>query len=151
MIGLSLLVMVLLLVTLITIYTRLGIGIRSSSAAQKLCLHLPFSIYLGWISVAAIANTEAVLVKIKWDLFGINDLYWAIAMIIIATFLALVMLIRRSDIFYSLVILWAFTGIIIKRLTPITDVSLNIIMTLSVCMVIIALGMILRFRKWLKY
>ncbi|MGA2143014.1 MAG: hypothetical protein ABSG94_11425 [Brevinematales bacterium] len=151
MIELSLLVMVLLLATLITIYTRLGIGIRSSSTAQKLCLHLPFSIYLGWISVATIANAAAVLVKIRWDRFGINDLYWAIAMIIVAAILALAVLIRRNDIFYTLVILWAFTGIIIKHLTPFTDVSLNIIMTASVCMVIIALGMILRFRKWLKY
>jgi len=147
----SLLDIILLLSALIAIYMRLGIGLKPAPIGEKLCVHLPFSIYLGWISVAVIANAAVLLTKINWDRFGIDELYLAIALIIIAALLALVMITWRNDFFYSLVILWAFTGIIIKHSKHFTDVSQNIIMTAAVCIVIIALGMMSRFRKWLNY
>lgn len=51
-----------LLVTLIAIYLRLQIGQSNVPLTEKLCVHLPFSVYLGWITVAPIANVAAELI-----------------------------------------------------------------------------------------
>jgi len=45
--------------------------------------HLPFSIYLGWINVATIANATALLVHLNWSTFGPGNQFWAIAVIIV--------------------------------------------------------------------
>jgi len=60
----SLLFMMLLLISLLAIYLRLGIGEPRTvmSRREKLFFQLPFSVYLGWITVATIANVTAVLV-----------------------------------------------------------------------------------------
>src|SRR4030042_324851 len=67
---LSLILMLILLGTLIAIYLRLGIGQSNATKTEKYMVHLPFSVYLGWITIATIANTTALLVNIKWDRFG---------------------------------------------------------------------------------
>ncbi len=54
--GLSVILMFLLLVSLTSIYLRLGIGKSKVSKTEKLVVHLPFSVYLGWITIASIAN-----------------------------------------------------------------------------------------------
>ncbi|MFH1381718.1 MAG: tryptophan-rich sensory protein, partial [Chloroflexota bacterium] len=55
-VPLSVLIMLILLVTLIAIYLRLRIGRSDSSKTEKYLVHLPFSVYLGWITIATIAN-----------------------------------------------------------------------------------------------
>ena len=37
---------------------------------------MPFSIYLGWITVATVANVTDVLDYLKWDRFGIAPEIW---------------------------------------------------------------------------
>lgn len=111
----SLLVMVTLLVSLIYIYIRLGIGVRKVPARKKWMVHIPFSIYLGWITVATIANVTALLVDINWSGFNIPESIWAIIMIFIATFVGLQVFKDRKDNAYLLVLCWAFLGIFIKR------------------------------------
>ena len=53
---LSLVIMLGLLASLLVIYLRLQVGIRPVSTSEKWLVNIPFSIYLGWISVATIAN-----------------------------------------------------------------------------------------------
>ena len=50
-----------LLIVLLLKYVRLGIGIREVPRSEKLGVHLPVSVYLGWISLATIASTASVL------------------------------------------------------------------------------------------
>lgn len=115
MVWLSVGIMLLLLASLIIIYQNLGIGFRTVSTIEKWCVHAPFSIYLGWISIATVANITALLVHINWNGFGLPPNFWAAALIFVATFLALIMLYRKGDWLYNLVVLWAFAGIFIKR------------------------------------
>jgi ABC-type xylose transport system permease subunit len=61
-VPLSVVIMLILLATLITIYLRLRIGRSDSPNTEKYLVHLPFSIYLGWITIATIANFTALLV-----------------------------------------------------------------------------------------
>lgn len=112
---LSLPVIVLLLIGLILIYTRLGIGKTQVPLKEKLAIHTPFSVYLGWITIATIANVAVAAVSVNWDGFGINPETWAIIIIIIALLLTLTVLATRKDIAYGLVIIWALFGIISKQ------------------------------------
>jgi hypothetical protein len=112
---LSLVCMVILLLSLIGAYVRLKVGRSQAGGNEKYMVHLPFSIYLGWISIATIANITALLVYYKWQGFGLGELFWAIVMIAIGIVLGLVFLLYRKDIFYVLVIDWALLGILLKR------------------------------------
>lgn len=131
LIWLSMVLMILLLFALIKIYTRLGIGRRIVNHSERYFIHLPFSVYLGWISVATIANAAAFLVGISWDGFGISPQIWTSIMILCATTLATIILLTRKDLFFSLVILWAFFGIFIKRINTDLQQSLEIMLSLA--------------------
>lgn len=112
---LSLVFMVILLLALILVYNRLNVGTMIAASSEKYMVHLPMSIYLGWITVATIANVTALLVAYKWNRFGISEQFWAVVMIAIALALGLTTLFYRKDIFYALVVDWAILGILIKR------------------------------------
>ena len=71
-----------LLASLIAIYVRLGIGVTPVKTAEKWLVNVPFSIYLGWISVATIANASQFLDYVNWSGWGISDQGWAIIMIL---------------------------------------------------------------------
>jgi hypothetical protein len=107
--------MLILFVSLLLIYLRLDIGKSKVSIKEKLCINLPFSIYIGWITVATIANVTAVLVTNNFDGFGIDEPVWTMLVIAVAILLTVIVLIIRKDIAYSLVVVWALLGIFIKR------------------------------------
>ncbi len=113
--GLSVLVMLVLLGLLIASYLRLDVGRRRVSAAQKWCVDIPFSIYLGWITVATVANISDWLYSVHWDGFGIAAPAWAVIMLIFATLLGFLMAWTRRDAGYLFVLVWAFIGIAAKQ------------------------------------
>jgi hypothetical protein len=76
---------------------------------------VPFQIYLGWVSVATIANISTTLNYHKWGGWGISEQIWAVIMLIVATILAAAVSFMRRDIPYLLVFIWAFIGIGIKQ------------------------------------
>jgi hypothetical protein len=115
-VDISLLIMVMLLISLIMIYRVLGIGKSGAGKAERYLVHLPFSIYLGWISVATIANVTAALVDAGWGRWGMSEEFWTMAMLFAGTILAIIMAFMRRDIFYGLVIIWAYSGILIKHI-----------------------------------
>jgi hypothetical protein len=109
-------IMLLLLISLMLIYRRLEVGDIEISKRERYFVHLPFSIYLGWISVATIANITALLVAVGWPRWGLSEEFWTLTMMLVGTLLAVVMALGKRDIYYGLVIIWAYTGIIIKRI-----------------------------------
>ena len=115
-VELSVLAMFSLLACLIGIYLRLDVGRAEVSRDVERFVHLPFSIYLGWISVAPIANVSALLSKYGWDAFSLGEELWTAIMILVALLLTLVMIFQRGDTGYSLVIFWALGGILVKQM-----------------------------------
>ncbi len=113
--GLSVIVMLVLLGLLIASYLKLNVGKTPVSNAEKWFVDIPFSIYLGWISVATIANIADWLYFINWNGFGIAPQRWAVLMIMIAALLGLVMALSRRDSGYLLVLVWSFAGIAVKQ------------------------------------
>lgn len=113
--GFSVVLMFLLLASLIAIYLRLNIGKSTVTLREKLAVHVPFSVYLGWITIASIENVTVALVSAGWDGFGISQEAWAILMLIVAMLITLLVVATRKDVFYGLVVIWALVGIAVKQ------------------------------------
>ena len=143
MLPLSLVLMLALLGSLVAIYLRLHIGKSDSTLSERYLVHLPFSVYLGWITIATIANVTAVLVDINWNTFGLGEQFWAVAVIIVGIAIALSVLFTRKDIFYCLVVDWALLGILLKRLADTTPVKSVIIISI-IGMALVSVGIIAR-------
>ena len=104
-------VMLILLVSLIAIYLRLGTGRTQVGAAERWLVRVPFSIYLGWITVATIANATQLLYFLGWNGGFLSPELWTVIMLAVATAVAWLMAITRRDVAYLLVLIWAFVGI----------------------------------------
>jgi hypothetical protein len=130
----SVVIMFLLLATLITIYLRLDIGKSLVSRLEKLAVQTPFSVYLGWITIASIANVAITLVSANWNGFSIAQETWAILIIIVALLIALLVLATRRDLSYGLVITWALVGIAVKQ-----SGNQNIVMIAGISAILIAI------------
>ena len=113
--GLGVLVMLTLLGLLIASYLRLEVNRIPASRAEWWSLDLMFSIYLGWITVATVANITDWLYWIGWNGFGIHAQVWAVIMLAAASLLGLRMAITWRDVGYLSVLVWAFVGIGVKQ------------------------------------
>jgi hypothetical protein len=111
----TLIAMGVLLLSLVAIYLRLDIGRGEVSNAEKWAVHIPFSIYLGWITVATIANTTQLLYYLGWNGWGISAEIWAVIMLAAGVVISAIMSLTRADIAYSLVLVWAYIGIAIQH------------------------------------
>lgn len=148
---LSLVAMLVLLFSLIHIYIGLEIGKEAVDPATRTYVHLPFSLYLGWITVATIANITAVLVRLNWNGWGLSGVFWTVLVIIAGTIIALINIILRGDIAYNLVVIWAYLGIIIKRYSVDSQPIMAIIITAGLGIVLIASGLLFfRNRKTIR-
>jgi hypothetical protein len=141
---LSLGAMILLFASLLGIYLRLDIGNSKSTRQEFLFVHIPFSVYLGWISVATIANITALLVDINWQGFGVSPGIWTMLILAVVILLTCIMLFKRKDIAYSLVIIWALTGIALKRMEndPVFGIRQDISNTAIIGILIIFIAII---------
>jgi hypothetical protein len=85
------------------------------------CLFFPWSVYLGWICVATIANVSILLVYYGVNSWASGMAYlqattypcqgWSIVMQSVATLLGLTMLLTRLDVTYACVIIWSLIAI----------------------------------------
>lgn len=114
LIFLSQVMMLGILATLIMSYERLGIGSSEVPVAERWAVRLAFSIYLGWITVATVANTSVLLISWGFDGGAFAPL-WTVIAIVAALGIGLTVLARRGDSPYTLVLVWAFAGIAVKQ------------------------------------
>jgi hypothetical protein len=120
--GLSVLVMLGLLGLLIASYLRLNVNRASVTRLEYASVDVLFSIYLGWITVATVANITSWLYSVGWDGFGIAPQAWAVIMLGVASLLGLAMALTRRDAGYLAVLAWAFAGIAVKQVSAPTVV-----------------------------
>ncbi len=132
--SLSVVLMFLLLTTLILIYLRLRIGKSAVSLREKLAVHVPFSVYLGWITIASIANVAVTLVSVNWDSFGISPEAWALLIITVALLITIIVAATRKDVAYGLVVIWALVGITVEQ-----SGNQNIVLITEISAVIVAM------------
>lgn len=137
LVPLSLIFMIVLLVSLLLIYMKLNIGKSEVSKIEKIAVHIPFSIYLGWISVATIANITAVLVVLGVSGFGLLAEILTIIVIAVVVLITFAMLLLRKDCAYSLVIFWALLGIFIKQ--SVANLTIAIVALISGILIIVGI------------
>ena len=134
--AVSLIPMTGLLVCLLLIYQRVGIGKRDVPRNQKLAVHLSISVYLGWISLAIIANIASVLNVLIPNISEPIQVLWTSIVIVIALLISSVMILTRGDFAFGLVVIWASIGIALNR------ISMPLIFATSIITIVILAALI---------
>ncbi len=106
-----------LIITILVLLAAIVVTLRDASLTtrEQWLVRVPFSVYFGWITVATVANITVWLVSLGWDGFGLDSQTWAVIIVAVAAAIGTLTLVRNRDIAYGLVLLWAFTGILIKH------------------------------------
>jgi len=116
-VALSMLLMLLLLGSLIKLYLNVHpTGEKSSGAAETVCIRVMSGVYLGWITVATVANATALLVTLGLGQLWPGEVAWTVIVIAAAVAIGVLMLVTRRDASHPLVVTWALLGIVLKRL-----------------------------------
>ena len=108
-------VMVALLVTLITINRRMVAADPSPRGTRYWALRAPWSVYLGWITVATIANVAQALASLGVTSGPLPPELVGAAVLGVGLAIAVVFVRRFRDAAYGLVIAWAYAGIVVKE------------------------------------
>ena len=109
-------IMVALLVTLIAIHRRArGPEAAGLSFRQRAALVAPWSLYLGWITVATIANVSQMLLWAGFTGGGIPQEVWAFGVLLLGMGIAATVVIRSRDAVYGAVVIWAYAAIAVKQ------------------------------------
>ena len=108
-------VIVMLLATLIAIHLRLWEHRAELRGTAYWTVRAPWSVYLGWITVATIANTTQTLSFAGFDGFGIEPALIAAVVLTVGIAIASTFVWRFSDAAYGLVIVWAYAGVAVKE------------------------------------
>ncbi len=143
---LTMLVMLVLLVSLIMVYVRLGIGETHYSSSDFWCVRFTFSVYLGWICVATIANATALLYDVQWSGFEISANVWTAIMLGVALTLGAILIETRRDTLLVSVFLWAFVGIALKH-SSVAVVGTSAWAAVAVTALLLLRGMMLSWRN----
>ncbi len=113
--GIAALVMLVIFGSLAMIILNINAGRTKFSFKDYLFVVLPFSLYLGWISVAFVANMAAFLTTISWNGWGLAPITWTIIMISIAGLINLYMILKRNIPEFGLVGIWALVAISVSN------------------------------------
>jgi hypothetical protein len=135
-----------LLLSLIAIYLRLNIGRSKVKTGERLAVHLPFSVYLGWITIASIADVAVTMTAYGWDGFGISPETWAIVVVAVALVITMLMLGIRKDVAYALVVIWALVGIGVNH-----SGNPNVVLLTEISSILVAIGILVTLAlTWLR-
>lgn len=137
------------LIVLLLTYVRLGIGVREVSLKEKLAIHLPTSVYFGWISLATIANTAAVL-NANLTIADDIQILWTALVLVVALVLTTLMIFLRKDLAYGLVVIWASTGIASKW-SAIALISYTAIAVAIIVAVLLLIVPFIKKKNWVDY
>lgn len=111
----SVVAMVVILLALIGAYLNLRIGRVRVARDRKWLAHIPFSIYLAWISVATIVNVAAALYASGWQGWGLSSAAWTVVMLVVGAAIAAGVIGQRADLAFGLVFIWAYIAIAIRQ------------------------------------
>lgn len=138
-IGLSMLCMLLLLLSLVVLYSQL----HEAGARISAWTRLPFSLYLGWICVATVANASIYLSSIGWEGWGWPAASWTVIMLVVVGLLGLFFGGMLRDVTVNLVFLWALLGIFLRQQSSQGPEAGTVITGVWVAAFLVVLGLII--------
>ncbi|MBE9069188.1 tryptophan-rich sensory protein [Leptolyngbya cf. ectocarpi LEGE 11479] len=107
----SVVAMALILLALIAAYSELEDGQHLADSRRKRMVHGPISIYLAWISVATVVNVASAFYASGFRELGLSGAVWTAIMIAVANLIAALAIVRRRDLPFALVFIWADVAI----------------------------------------
>jgi hypothetical protein len=113
--SLNIMLMLVLLGSLIGIYGQLRADGAQISNGERWLVWVPFSIYMGWITVATIVNLTVVLYAAGWQNTGTQGAALAALVFVVAAIIAVTLARRFDDPTYPLVVVWALVAVAIKQ------------------------------------
>lgn len=121
----STVMMISLLISLIVIYEKLGTGKIQVSRGMRYLVQVPFSLFLGWITMSTIGNLANLLQYFDWNGLGIDAKIWAVVMMVVTIVIAELTAFNRQDLVYLAVFVWAFIGIAVNHrgVTPVFEAA----------------------------
>lgn len=111
-------VVLMLLLLLCLVYINQQTKSVVLSLREKFFIRLPFSMYYGWITVAAIANITTALVDLRWKGFGFSESLWTALIVVLGAFMCILTMFSQKDMVYGAVFIWAYAGIFYKHVKP---------------------------------
>ncbi|WP_341836075.1 hypothetical protein WJU16_24965 [Chitinophaga pollutisoli] len=147
LIGISLLLMIFILYTLVRIHARFRIADPKAPLAEKTFLFFPFGVYFGWITIALFANLTIWGLAMGWNVYGVGGVYWTLLCMILGTLAALLMVFRFNNIWYGLTGIWAYYGIILKRDAVASPDSPPIVAAGTIIMAVLALSILMQLLR----
>lgn len=138
----TMLTMIGLLILLVAVYEKLDVGREVVSRGMRYLVHVPFSIYLGWITLATFGNISNFLQVQGWSGIGITPKIWAVVLMVATIVIAELTAFNRQDLAYLAVFVWAFIGIAVhhKGVSPVFEaacVSAAIVIIITVVTLIV--------------
>jgi hypothetical protein len=132
MIGWSVLLIFLLLISLIILTIHLRLELDDEPVRIIFFVWWPITFYLGWIMVATVACVAAWLVSIGWSAAGLQQDTWTIIMIAVASLIYIFLLIKRNMREALVVGVWAFIAIAIRQWNLHFNVAIAAIIAASI-------------------
>jgi hypothetical protein len=88
------------------------------SAAERVWVRLPLSVFTGWVTVAMFANTACAVKASGWENVGLPESAWAVAILLLAGLLGSgVTLLSRGNVGYALTLVWALVAVAVANVT----------------------------------
>lgn len=88
---------------------------RALSTTHRYFFQVPFSLYMGWVSIASIVNVAVLLTSFQIGFLADYEQLIAIVMISIAALLGLWILFTQSDYIFNFALVWGFAAIWVKQ------------------------------------
>jgi translocator protein len=137
------------IVTMLVLATIMFVRVKAIPNHQWLTI--PFSLFLGWISVATIANISIALVYLGWDGSGFGAAAWTAIMLGVALLLSVILGLLYRDVVIPLVVAWAAFAIYMES-KPVNIIAANaaLVCTIGAILCSVAVATMKIFRRPVK-
>lgn len=94
-------------------------GYRATlSHTENWLVYVNFSVFLGWLTVATVANIGQTLTARGWSGWGLSGESWGLMALALAGLIAAaVVMVTRGNVPYALTIVWAFVAVAVNQLS----------------------------------
>lgn len=142
---LSVVAMIVILLALIAAYSELEDGQHYPNRRRGRWVNGPVSIYLAWISVATVVNIASALYASGLQDLGLSGEVWTAIMLVVANLIAAVAIVKRRDLPFALVYIWADIAIAQRHQ------AISTIWVPALAMVIALVGLLIYYLIYRRY
>lgn len=136
---------VVILATLLTaVYMR--VMVQNETHGKNTWLAVPFSLFLGWICVATIANIASWLVATGWNGGDTGPVLWTVIMLCAALLTGIIISLAYRDFIVPIVVAWALAAIYVEAVYKNSTVA-DTALILAIVSAIFTAGGFIYFRQ----